>query len=527
MIPRRIFWVIDAALIAAAFWLAYAITPAMSGWIYPVAESLGARLPDLQPLISHDRGVLAPIGRLSWILAVIVPAALFALEGMRAYGGLRHMSRTRLLLSGPVAVTSGLSAAAVLIVALRSPLWSRLLLFVFGVVAASALTGIRALVRAYHRWQARAGYYTRNALLVGPEETLPALVHFVRDNWPERDYRCFGYLEVGRSRVIRLAASARGHGSDAVMLPAEPAASGSAAIVVDVSPRIAPITVPRLGSVDEVSGILVRRPIHEVIVGLPDEGGGWFARVMAACDKAGVPLRMVPYALLHGPLSNLRSVRDVPDRLAPSILLAPRDLSEDAIQVKRLMDVTVSAVALILLSPVFAVVAAIVKLSGPGPIFYRWHVVGQHGKEFTGYKFRTMVENADALKPQLLAQNEMAGAVFKMRDDPRVTRTGRWLRKYSLDELPQLWNVLKGDMSLVGPRPAFPTELERYEFWHVRKLSIRPGLTCLWQVRGRNAITNFDEWVRMDLEYIDGWSLWTDLKILARTALAVVKGTGH
>jgi lipopolysaccharide/colanic/teichoic acid biosynthesis glycosyltransferase len=146
--------------------------------------------------------------------------------------------------------------------------------------------------------------------------------------------------------------------------------------------------------------------------------------------------------------------------------------------------------------------------------------------EFTGYKFTTMAPDADDTKAQLLQHNEMKGPVFKMKNDPRVTPLGRFLRKYSLNELPQLWSVLKGDMSLVGPRPAFRHELERYEFWHKRKLSIQPGITCLWQVNGRNKISSFDEWVKLDLEYIDNWSLWLDFKILLRTAKAVVSGTG-
>jgi lipopolysaccharide/colanic/teichoic acid biosynthesis glycosyltransferase len=137
-----------------------------------------------------------------------------------------------------------------------------------------------------------------------------------------------------------------------------------------------------------------------------------------------------------------------------------------------------------------------------------------------------MQPDADARKSELMDRNEMRGPVFKIKDDPRVTRLGRFLRKYSLNELPQLWSVFKGDMSLVGPRPAFRHELERYELWHKRKLTVRPGITCLWQVRGRNKISDFDEWVRMDLEYIDNWSLWLDVKILIWTARAVVGGTG-
>jgi exopolysaccharide biosynthesis polyprenyl glycosylphosphotransferase len=194
--------------------------------------------------------------------------------------------------------------------------------------------------------------------------------------------------------------------------------------------------------------------------------------------------------------------------------------------VKRLMDVVIAAVLLVLLSPLFLAVAVLVKATSKGPVFYRWRVVGKNGRYFSSYKFRTMVDDADRLKAGLMARNEMSGPVFKMEADPRVTRCGRLLRRYSLDELPQLWSVLKGDMSLVGPRPPLQEEYERFTDWQKQKLATRPGITCLWQVSGRNRIRDFDEWVRLDLEYIKDWSLWLDVKVLFRTAIAVVTGRG-
>jgi len=193
---------------------------------------------------------------------------------------------------------------------------------------------------------------------------------------------------------------------------------------------------------------------------------------------------------------------------------------------KRAMDVAVSGFLLVCLSPLFVVLAVLVKLSSPGPVFYRWRVVGKHGRPFVGYKFRSMVTNADELKKQLEHLNEMHGPVFKLSEDPRITRVGRWLRRYSLDELPQLYNVLKGDMSLVGPRPPLVTEYARFTDYQKQKLAVRPGITCLWQVTGRNHISHFDEWVRLDLQYISEWSLALDLKILLRTAGAVFGATG-
>jgi lipopolysaccharide/colanic/teichoic acid biosynthesis glycosyltransferase len=263
-----------------------------------------------------------------------------------------------------------------------------------------------------------------------------------------------------------------------------------------------------------------------VIVVVPAAGGDWLAQMVQDCDYFRVGLRVVPEALLSGQ-RDLRVLYHAEPLHLPAVVLQPPEFNSEALFFKRLLDVIVSAALLLALLPLFAVIAMAIKVTTPRlTVFYPWRVVGYKGMEFTGYKFTTMVADADARKADLQHRNEMTGPVFKIKDDPRVTPLGRFLRKYSLNELPQLWSVLKGDMSLVGPRPAGPHELARYEFWHKRKLSIRPGMTCLWQVRGRNQISNFDDWVRLDLFYIDHWSLWLDFKILVWTALAVVKGTG-
>jgi exopolysaccharide biosynthesis polyprenyl glycosylphosphotransferase len=194
---------------------------------------------------------------------------------------------------------------------------------------------------------------------------------------------------------------------------------------------------------------------------------------------------------------------------------------------KRLLDIVVSAGMLIVLSPFLLLIAVAIKLDSAGPVLYHWKVVGQGGRPFTGYKFRTMVVNADELKAELMAQNEMSGPVFKLKSDPRITRVGRFLRKFSLDELPQLWSVLKGDMSLVGPRPPLQSEYAEFTEYQKQKLAVKPGITCLWQISGRNEIRDFDDWVELDLEYIRNWSLWMDVKILLMTIPAIVGGTGR
>ena len=194
---------------------------------------------------------------------------------------------------------------------------------------------------------------------------------------------------------------------------------------------------------------------------------------------------------------------------------------------KQLMDSVGSFLLLVSFSWLFALIALLIKWTSPGPVFFRQQRSGLNGRPFTLYKFRTMGTTAEQLKHELAAMNEMTGPVFKVSNDPRVTPIGKWLRKFSLDELPQLYNVLRGEMSLVGPRPLPVDEVKRfYDLAHRRRLSVKPGLTCLWQISGRNKISDFKEWVRLDLEYIDNWSLWLDLKILLQTVPVVLAGEG-
>jgi exopolysaccharide biosynthesis polyprenyl glycosylphosphotransferase len=194
--------------------------------------------------------------------------------------------------------------------------------------------------------------------------------------------------------------------------------------------------------------------------------------------------------------------------------------------VKRLFDIVTSAVLLMVLAPLFAIIAIAVRTDSPGPILFKQRRVGLNGRIFSLYKFRSMQLDAEAQLSALRKENEMQGPAFKLRNDPRVTPVGRFIRRHSLDELPQLWNVFRGDMSLVGPRPPMPDEVQLYDRKERRRLSMRPGLTCTWQVSGRNDIADFESWVQLDLEYIDNWSLGLDFSLLVRTVPAVVFGSG-
>ena len=184
--------------------------------------------------------------------------------------------------------------------------------------------------------------------------------------------------------------------------------------------------------------------------------------------------------------------------------------------IKRLIDIICSFMGLLAFSPLFIIIAIIIKFTSKGPVFFSQKRVGKYGREFDMYKFRSMVVNAEELKEKLAAQNEMSGPMFKMKDDPRVTKVGKFIRKTSIDELPQLWNVLKGDMSLVGPRPSLPKEVAQFEDWMHRRLEVKPGLTCYWQVSGRNNI-DFEDWMKLDIRYVEERNLFVDIKLIFKT----------
>lgn len=281
---------------------------------------------------------------------------------------------------------------------------------------------------------------------------------------------------------------------------------------------------PLLGTFEDIPRLVQRHVVDEVIVA---GAGGRLDELQRLepmflhLEEQGIVMRLLVNFL---PRSLSQMTFDEFGGL-PMLTFSTAPHNEVLLLIRRCADAVVAALLLLLLSPVFLAIALALKLTSSGPVLFRQTRCGLHGRPFTFLKFRSMRIGADALKPTLAPYNEMDGPVFKMTNDPRVTAVGRFLRRTSLDELPQLWNILRGDMSFVGPRPAVAEEVERYEPWQRRRLSMKPGLTCLWQVSGRNELT-FDEWMRLDLEYIDNWSLWLDVKIALKTIPAVLLGRG-
>jgi len=501
MIPRRIFWLFDFIVLAAAFLAAYLFVPfihsllmadrlAWISWIkvFNMPEVLSGRLP--------------PIIEFFWIFLVVTPTSLILLGLLGAHGRLPDISRSRILAAGIISPLAGLGLVTMAMFTLKSPGWSRLFIFSFTLFSAAGLSLYRLILRRYYLYRRQFGIYAKNVLLIGLPVSISWMAKYFEKYFSQTEYRLLGYLQVNQGPN-----------------PEDTSVAGK-----DQKDNV---TLDLLGSVEGLGDMLIHRPIHEVIAVLPCIDGEWVNEVIDACDYFGVTLRIVPETLLIGERTGLKLLYPSESLHLPAVVFVPPQWNSESLFVKRVFDVIISSSLLIVLSPLFLFIALAIKITSPHlPIFYRWHVVAHKGVEFIGYKFTTMEMDADSRREGLKSQNEMNGPVFKIKYDPRVTPLGRFLRKYSLNELPQLWSVLKGDMSLVGPRPAFRHELERYEFWQKRRLSIKPGLTCLWQVNGRNKINDFDEWVRLDLEYIDNWSLWLDFKILIRTVWVVVKGTG-
>jgi exopolysaccharide biosynthesis polyprenyl glycosylphosphotransferase len=276
-----------------------------------------------------------------------------------------------------------------------------------------------------------------------------------------------------------------------------------------------------LGSTANLPALLRSQQVDEVIITLPWQQRRQILAITSQSARAGVRPRIVP-DLFQMSLSmvDMQNVAGIP-------MLTPSDtqLSPWARLFKRGIDVLGSALGLLFLSPVLAIIAVVIRLDSPGPVIFSQPRVGRDGRLFKVFKFRTMVKDADQIKDQVRHLNEAQGPMFKIRDDPRITRMGRFLRRTSLDELPQFWNTLRGDMSLVGPRPALPDEVADYADWHRKRLATAPGITGLWQVSGRSDLP-FDEMVLLDIYYIENWSPLLDLSILLRTVPRVLAGSG-
>lgn len=280
--------------------------------------------------------------------------------------------------------------------------------------------------------------------------------------------------------------------------------------------------IPLLPCETNLEGLLMNNKIDEVIFCSNESNNKTIEEYINICNDLGVVFRM--YSPFYSMLTNRTQLQFF--GTTPLLTISTSSADYFSLLFKRFFDFIFSLGVLITISPLLLAIAFIIKFDSPGKVFFKQTRVGRKNKLFNVYKFRTMVSNAEELKGSLSEQNEMDGPVFKMANDPRITKVGAILRKYSLDELPQFYNVLKGEMSVIGPRPPIPEEVAEYERWQLRRLSMRPGLSCIWQVSGRNEIP-FEEWMKMDLEYIDNWSLKLDFVLLLKTVRTVFRGDGR
>lgn len=370
-------------------------------------------------------------------------------------------------------------------VVLENDQFSRVWLLLVGISSCVLLLAEKLALRTLSRYVRAHGFNYRTVLIVGTNHAARSLADSIRN------HRYWGF------KVVGFIAHPKG---EADRLPAAYRLLGT----IDDIPRIVEENV-----VDDVLFCVSRRDLdqmEDLFLALHEQG-----------IRTRFTLNLFPHTRAKARLEELDGVplmtfSTSPERLLPMML-------------KRLIDVALSTSMLVLSFPVVAFIALLIKATAGGEVLYRQTRCGLNGRKFTLYKFRTMVADAEEKQRELLHLNEMDGPVFKLKEDPRVTSVGRFLRRFSLDELPQLWNVLRGDMSLVGPRPPIPSEVALYQRWQRRRLSMKPGLTCLWQISGRNQI-DFDRWMQLDLEYIDSWSPWLDMKILLKTVPAVLSGRG-
>jgi exopolysaccharide biosynthesis polyprenyl glycosylphosphotransferase len=422
-----------------------------------------------------------------WLLGLYLALWPFVAAKYRFYSSKRTSA-----LSGEVidlvkiAVTDTVLAVVIIVfLDMHRPDPALLLLFNAGNIAGLFVS--RLLVRSALRSIRRKGYNYRSVLIVGTNERTREIVRAITLN-AKYGLRIIGILDTEERRGQL--SSFEGY-------------------------RI-------IGSLGDLKKILTRRIVDEVYVTLPVKSFySQIEEIIGLSEAQGIEIKLSPSLFpLKLASHSLALVGDI-----PLIKMVSGPTSIWKLILKRGIDIIISFAVLAMALPVFTVVPILIKLDSGGPVFFRQKRVGYNMRRFTMLKFRTMVENAAQLKSELQSANEVDGPVFKIKNDPRITRVGRLLRRYSLDELPQLINVLKGDMSLVGPRPPLASEVNEYEWGHRRRLSMKPGITCLWQVSGRNKLS-FDNWVALDLEYIDNWSLRLDAMLLLRTIPAVLRGTG-
>lgn len=470
--------VLDGLLLVAAFVMAY--------WLRYGLE-LG------RDVISAES--FEPLSTFYPYIAAFVPITLITFYSRGLYAlprGASWFDHVRITMSASLVGVAALTIGALLLTLI---LPSRLL-FVFLWASTVAIFGVeRFAYRHLRMWLWRRGVNIRRVLVVGAGIAGQRIMKDIVER-PQLGYKLQGYV------------------AESGDTPASPAWR----VPVKVSNGSGP---QRLGDLKDVQRVIGQQDLHEVIVALPATHHAQILSIIDSCREFGVDFKLVP-DLFEMRFNEVRidAVNGVP-------LIGVKDLALQGFNlfIKRVLDVLLAIGAVIVAAIPMLLVAAAIKLDSPGPVLFRQKRVGRGGKEFVCLKFRSMGIDAEQRLQELLERNEADGPLFKMKEDPRLTRVGKWLRRTSIDELPQIFNILRGEMSWVGPRPPTPDEVARYSDWHHKRLDVTPGLTGLWQVSGRSDLS-FDEMVKLDLYYAENWSLTVDTMIILRTVPAVLRRKG-
>lgn len=470
---RFLLIVTDALVIAVTFFLAFEVR-AFLRRIYPFDF-----FPD-EIIFARE---VSMTGHLS-VLPIFIILYLLTLNFVGIYNAFRRLDFVEIIWAAASAVLFGTGLFGAIAFGFKLTSVNRSFIVIFSILSIITLSTEKIILQKILRQFWQRGIHCKNILIVGTghrarqfAERLEAL-------------REFGYQIMG--------------------------------FVDDQHPKPEELKRPYLGRLSDIPRILRTEVVDLVAFVVPrsmlDKIGDYIHDCELQGKEVTVAIDLYDHHVGSVCLADLAGI--------PVLQFETTFLNRWDVMFKRLLDVVVSGILIFLLSPILLAIALLIKKVSPdGPVFFRQKRCGLNGRVFNLLKFRTMVPNAEELQKELQHLNEASGPVFKITNDPRIIPYGRFLRKFSLDELPQLFNVFVGHMSLVGPRPPIPKEVEDYDDWQRRKLSVRPGITCIWQVSGRNRIA-FEDWMRLDLQYIDNWSLWLDFKILLKTIPAVLAGSG-
>lgn len=474
-VVRRSMILFDGLVVSSAFFLSHLLRQH-----FHVFYKL-----DLLPSSSAAAATTAPLSEYLLILFFVAPfwCCMLYLNGM--YQSIRTRKLAEIIWI--IIKSSFLASLAfgTVVFLFKLSFVSRIFFGIFAILSLMFILIEKGIIYSVMHYVRRRGHNYKRVLIVGTGRRAAAFIQKIR-NHPEWGFNVLGAIEDESGRAVEK--------------------------VDDTSV---------IGNLNEIPDILHRLAIDEVVFVVPRSRLNHIEKAICDCEIEGVK------ATIAVDLFDLKIAMSHPTELdgIPLVTFETTVAKEWQLFLKRGIDIVLSGLGIILLSPVLLTASALIKVTSKGPIMFKQERMGLNGRRFILYKFRTMFKGAADMQSELGHLNEMNGPVFKIRKDPRVTPAGKILRKFSIDELPQLFNVFVGHMSLIGPRPPIPEEVRNYQSWQRRRLSMRPGITCLWQVKGRNKV-DFDEWMKLDLEYLDNWSLWLDFKILGKTLPAVLFGRG-